>query len=172
MIEVERIYSEDEKSFAVIGIDTWGDNPREDYDHDTVIVYYPCRHVLGDRQVDRDYEPPSDAYAFPLYAYIHSDVVLTMESERRATLDPLTYDTLQCGWIYIPRGKVASEAEARAVCQADVNEFAAYLAGEVYEYTVYRVVDGEAVEEDSFGDFYGYDAVLASVREALGICDD
>lgn len=61
-------------------------NPREDWDHDTEILYTSSRYYLGDRQVSSDemddfFENEKENYYFlPVYAYIHSGVSLSTGS--------------------------------------------------------------------------------------------
>lgn len=172
----ERIISSNGRFFAEILLDEYPENPRDMYDHDTTIVYSSSRYCLGDENIaPEDFVMPANVYAFPVYAYVHSGVALSL-SRAVTALDPQGWDSGQSGWIYMPRDKAQSEEDAFVWCSNQIAEFEAYLNGAVYGYTIYRVpedadpdvVEIDACEElDSCWGYYGYDWLESEVRGLL-----
>lgn len=144
-------------------------NPREEFEHLGTILYSSTRYILGDQ---RDGSVPPDAVSLPMYACIHDGVTLS-------TLPFCDmYDSAQSGVIYTRRKDAPgmSDAEIESVLRAEVSEFAAWIAGDVFTVTIYAVPDGEDADlvdldacevVDSCGDFYGYAAADEAAREML-----
>lgn len=172
----ERIISSNGRFFAEILLDEYPENPRDMYDHDTTIVYSSSRYCLGDENIaPEDFVMPDNVYAFPVYAYVHSGVELSLSRDVTA-LDPQGWDSGQSGWMYISKDKAASEAEAFELCAGELNEFEAYLNGDVYGYRLYAVPDDadpdtvevdECRELDSCWGYYGYHWAEKEVERLL-----
>lgn len=151
--------------YAIISLDEYPENPREFWDRDTVIVYDSDRYVLGDERVDAEtYSLPDNVYAFPVYAYIHSGIALSI-SRSITALDPQGWDSGLSGYIYIPQDRVKNIDQAYEICAADIEEFASYLSGDVYTIAIYTAA-GELVENTC--GFYGYANAEREAQYMLG----
>lgn len=156
-----RINSEYGRFFALIDYEDHPFDPRKEYDHDTTIVYHSPRYVLGDVAIDPyDFELPDNVWAFPVYAYIHSGITLSMGNDLYNDWDPC-----QSGIIYISKDVCPDKARAFRVCEADIEEFSAWLEGDVWGFDIYRIGDDEPY--DSCGGFYNYDNCEKAAKEML-----
>jgi len=145
-------------------------SPREN-DNLGTIVYTSTRYTLGDTRLEgwqiKDIEDsPDTAVWLPVYAYIHSGVVLN------TTGFSCPWDSGQCGIIYATVDTLIKEygadtpenrVLAEQVLRAEVEEFSKYVGGECYGYVV-EDPDGE--EHDSCWGFIGFDYVKQAAREA------
>lgn len=168
---MERIFSSNDRFFAEVYLDDCPENPREMYDHDTTIVYSSSRYILGDENIPPDdFVMPDNVYAFPVYAYIHSGIALSL-SRSVTDLDPQGWDNGQSGWMYIGKDKVESEEAAYCLCTAELEEFEAYLNGDVWGYSIYEGSEdadpGDCRELESCGGYYGWRNVEEFVRGEL-----
>jgi hypothetical protein len=127
-----------------IFVDDDPQNPRTEFDHLGKILYTSARYALGDEMVlscdIEDIVQREDVIALPVYAYIHSGIVLgTSEFSCR-------FDSGQSGIIYCEIEDAKKEYQdlsaeeldkvVRERLKAEVEEFSKYLSGEVYGYTV------------------------------------
>jgi hypothetical protein len=143
-----------------IKADTCPINPREDYDHSSVIIYSSHRHLLGDEKVERGTEVSErDNIVLPVYAYIHSGVALN------TTGFSCPWDSGQSGYIYEPKEAIRQEFGVKRISpklrktienrmRAEVEQFSKYLNGEVYGFVI---EDEEGNEVDSCWGFFGND---------------
>jgi hypothetical protein len=150
-------------------------NPRKDYDHTGTITYAKgSRYVLGDEGVTvHEMEAIArrrDVIAFPVYAYIHSGIALS--------LSPFScpWDSGQSGIIYATKEKIRKDygikritketvQKLRDVFAAELAEFQQFINGEVYAYTV-EDKDGNVI--DSCGGLYGFEYAITESRRAAG----
>lgn len=138
-------------------------NPREEYDHATTIVYHSSRYRLGDVDIDPDdFHLPENVYALPVYAYIHSDIALRLGSFGWG-FDP--WDSGQSGIMYMPHSEAPDWQRAYEIMAVELEEFEAYLNGEVYGVIYYDAETGE--ELDAIYGYYGYESAEAAAREYL-----
>ena len=97
----------------------------------------------------------------PVYAYIHSGTQLS------TTPFSCPFDSGPAGFIACSRedakgwlGKDVPEDRVLEVLRSEVEEFSKYLAGDVYNITIY--VDGK--EEETVGGFYGFDYAVEEAK--------
>lgn len=173
----ERIIAKNGTVFVEIDNDMWPINPREEYDYFTRIVYDHRDYCLGDEKVDaEDFTLPDNCVGYPVYANIHSGVSLCMGRFPVTSFDgcdAIIYvdrDTAVKEW-----GDKAADPEfIRGYLAAEVDEFSAYLSGDVWCVNIYAVPDGadpETVDTndcellDTCSGFYGYGV---AVQDATG----
>lgn len=162
----------------VIEQDQGAENPRTSWDQFGTILYTSSHYVLGDKQVRDEFymqeicDDPQNV-VFPVYAYIHGSVALSMSSFSCA------WDSGQCGVIYVTREKIREMygckritkrtlARVEALLRSEIETFSAYLSGEVYGY---RILDDDDNEVDSCWGFYGYKHVEDDAKAALAACE-
>ncbi len=80
-------------------------------------------------------------FVFPVEAYIHSGVVLSVGSGGRG------WDVSHCGFILVSKEETTDETEALKMAEGLCEAWNEYLSGEVYEFTTST--------GDSCGGFYG-----------------
>ena len=97
----------------------------------------------------------------PVYAYVHSGTQLS------TTPFSCPFDSGPAGFIACSRedakgwfGKDVPEERVLEVLRSEVKEFSKYLAGDVYNITIY--VDGK--EEETVGGFYGFDYAVEEAK--------
>ena len=150
------------------------------YDLDEIIcegVRIACkdgaRITLGTDPVDDldawEEEMQKTHYLFPVYAYVHGGVALSLEPFN----DP--WDSGRSGTIAIPR-EWGDEAATRKAARAWLETFTAWLNGEVF--VVRRLRRCECCdewraddEEPAVGGVVGLDAAEAVAREEFGVDD-
>ncbi len=152
-----------------IFVDEDPQNPREEFDHLGKILYVSSRYLLGDEETDsdsiREVQEREDVIALPVYAYIHSGVVLgTSEFSCK-------WDSGQSGIIYCEIEDAKKEypdlsAEeldkvVRERLKAEVEEFSKYLSGEVYGFTV---TEPTGFNENSCWGFYDIEDAIADAK--------
>lgn len=155
-----------------IVLDTDPQNPRREYDHAVTMVCFHGRYNLGD-----DHEYHKDDYSSwdelrkaiekhekpvaikPLYLYDHSGLALSIE----AFSDP--WDSGQVGWAYLtPENEEKfGIPDAEKAIEAEIEEYAAYLSGDVYGFRVYL---GDEEVASCWG-FYGLDYCKEAAREEV-----
>ena len=96
---------------------------------------------------------------FPLYAYIHSGVALSL-GRLGQFADP--WDSGQIGWALVRRDAVPKDKRYKAA-EGVVETWNQYLSGDVYGYVIEE--DGEHL--DSCWGFYGRDYAMTEAKEAL-----
>ena len=141
-----------------IKLDQCPQNPRENYDHSSVILYSSHRYLLGDKRVEQGTEVSHrDNIVLPVYAFIHSGVALN------TTGFSCPWDSGQCGYIYEDKKAIREEFGVKRISpklrktiedrmRAEVEEFSKYLNGEVYGFVI---ENEEGEEEDSCWGFFG-----------------
>lgn len=151
-------------------------NPRgEDYDPVGTIYYVSHRYTLGDKQVSSSdleeiWEEAEEAgdHVFPVYAYIHSGVKLSLGKFS------CPWDSGMSGIFVIgkdelkhPDGTPYNTKEVLKVAESCIEEYSDYLDGNVFGYTV--VWNGE--ETGGCSGFFGYDheksGLLENAREDI-----
>ena len=112
-------------------------------------------------------------FEYPVYAYIHSGVVLAMS--------PFScqWDSGQSGVIYMSRADAAQwfqrkfkdpelESLVKPMLKSTLETFNQFISGEVY---YYRIEDSDGEEVDGCGGFYGSDheksGLLTAARETI-----
>lgn len=102
-------------------------------------------------------------WVYPLYAYIHSGVSLSLGKNSYPFTCP--WDTSMKGFVLIRRDKGTwSEVKARRVALSVVEEWNQYLGGEVYGYN-------HNAEAGSCWGFYGDEGMKQMIEEAKGEID-
>ena len=119
-------------------------NPRE-YDNMSIIALHPnCGYDFGDEVSDT---VPDDSVAiFPLYAYIHSGIVLGMDAKE---FPDMMWDVSLVGFIYATNESMQrcfgderlTLDSIRKVFQEDINQMNKYLAGESYCFIIERTAE-------------------------------
>lgn len=171
---MSRIISEKSRFIAVIDQDEYPENPRQWQDCVGTMVYHSSHYLLGDVDIAPDeFELPDNCVCLPVYAMIHGGYIgLSAGNNPFSAMDPQGWDSGQCGIIYADRTRardvfgLANDHDIVRALRNEVVEFSAYLSGNVYLVSVYKVpedADPETVEldecelVDSCGGFYGYD---------------
>jgi hypothetical protein len=147
-------------------------NPRKEFDHLGKMLYTSTRYLLGDERVDgtaiEEIMERDDVIFMPVFAYIHSGVVLTASDENPFTC---RFDSGQCGIIYCTHEDALEafqgalmghdlEVHVREAFKAEVKEFSAYLSGEVYGYVI----------DDDGDSCWGFYSVEDAIEAAKGAC--
>lgn len=163
-------------------------NPREEFDHVGRMVCGHRRYRLGDsaktlgwtyRSENFDgwdelkaylHDEQDAALVLPLALYDHSGI--TMSIGRGGG-----WDSGQVGFIYVTNAALAEYwpssdpaerlEKARKCLEAEVQEYDAYLTGEVYAYTV---TDEQGELLSSCGGFYGVETAQEEGQNALEYC--
>jgi hypothetical protein len=106
---------------------------------------------IFDNRFNKDYKTYNGYWIFPLYAYIHSGVVLSVGSHN---FPDARWDVSFKGFVLIQRTKgMYTSEKAMKIAKSIVEEWNLYLSGEVYGY---KITDTETNEEaDSCWGFYG-----------------
>ena len=136
------------------------------------MLYASSRYNLGDKQVSWEeinkIEKDSDNIVVPVYAYIHSGIVLNTCGFS------CPWDSGKCGIIYISKQQVREHFNVKRITAAlkqkvidmlkfEVAIFSNYLSGEVYGY---QVIDDDQVVDSCYGFYLKEDAEEAG-NEAL-----
>ncbi len=147
-------------------------SPRVAYCNLGTMLYTSSRYNLGDKQVSAEeidkIEKDSDNIVIPVYAYIHSGVVLNTVGFS------CPWDSGKCGIIYISKQQIREHFDVKRITAAlkqrvidflkvEVEVFSNYLSGEVYGY---QVIDDDQVVDSCYGFYYKKDAEEAG-NEAL-----
>jgi hypothetical protein len=133
------------------------DSPDEWGNEDAFIVYdhrqfsvtrkgFDPREIF--EHIERTKKYFYDGYhVFPLYAYIHSGVALSVGDHN---FPDARWDVSMTGWVLVQKTKgwTWRRAKALEVAKAITEEWNQYLSGDVYGYKVYDMGDAEADEED------------------------
>jgi hypothetical protein len=151
-------------------------NPRAEGDNATIIYYHSNHYTLGDKDVSRDTmldiaNDKQNIY-LPVYAYIHSDIIMCAEWDNPYN-DP--WDSGQSGIVVMSRADIRKEygvkritkkvlKQAYHLMQVEVEEFSQYLSGDVYGVVV---EDAEGEEVDSCWGFYGYNYAVEEANRML-----
>lgn len=128
-------------------------NPREDYDHETIIYsnhrrYNPDGHKIDeifgeDDRLDREFV--RDHYMLKIYAHIHSGISLSTTPFSDA------WDSGLFGIIAIPKSTFDSKEKAEKFMEGEIQELQQYYDGEIW---CWRVFDKEGDEVDSCYNYY------------------
>ncbi len=103
-------------------------------------------------------------YTFPLYAYIHSGVRLSLGNfHGRLPQGHAEFDSGLIGFVLVKAGTYA-KGHMRKGVESYVETCNSYLAGDVW---YYAIVDDEGNVLDSCGGFIGREAVEAEAAEML-----
>ncbi len=160
-------------------------NPRTDWDNLTEFHVKSGRYFLGEHEhrtnedlfdMVKEAKEQGDM-VFPLFAYIHSGVALSLASfHGKLPQGHAEFDSGQCGFVIVRKAmmmeqfqKDFSTEEARehayAIAESDVKTFNSYLNGSVYGYIIYN--SGE--EEDHRDSCWGYYEIEEALAEARSV---
>lgn len=147
-------------------------SPRE-FDNLGTILYSSTRYQLGDKCVSRQeiqeiVEDPNNI-TLPVYAYIHSGIVLNTSGFS------CPWDSGQSGIIYVSKQKIREEfkvkklsaklkAKVLEILKSEVEIYSHYLSGEVYGY---QLLDENDDVVDSCYGFYSYNEAEEASNDAL-----
>jgi hypothetical protein len=146
----------------------------------TITYNARSRYTLGTTTADDDKDSDiarkvrdGDYIGMPVFAYVHSGVAL-----QAAYTNPFhcQWDSGRSGWAYMTKAEVRSFFGARRINKAlkelalarirsCVEEYSAYLNGEVYGFIIRDTNTGESV--DSCWGYYGMDYVKQEALSAL-----
>jgi hypothetical protein len=146
----------------------------------TITYNSRSRYVLGNSPADEHEDEgiarkvrDGDYIGMPVFAYVHSGVAL-----QAAYTNPFhcQWDSGRSGWAYMTKAEVRSHYGVRRITKAVkekalsllrscVEEYSAYLNGEVYGFIIRDTNTGEAV--DSCWGYYGIDSVKSEAMLAL-----
>lgn len=143
-----------------IEIDQAAANPREWDNLGILYIPRPPRHcAMSDDDAYAD-EAAAAPVALPVYVMDHSGIAI---SERPFGCP---WDSWRAGCLYVTKEKLLAEygqdtPETRGIAKnrlrGELQEYAAYVAGDVYGYTITRESDGKIM--DSCWGFYGEDGL-------------
>lgn len=170
---------------AHIMLDSDPMNPREEFDHIGRMVCFHKRYTLGDNAKTLGWTPRSGdfdgwdevkaylereedaAVILPVFMYDHSGI--TISTSRFSC----RWDSGQIGFIYLTKKALAEDfggdvAKGEACLRAEVEEYDAYLRGDVYGY----VVEGpDSLNLDSCWGFYDLDGAVEQAKAQLAYHD-
>ena len=146
----------------------------------TITYNSRSRYTLGNTMADADRDEEiarkvrdGDYIGMPVFAYVHGSVAI-----QAAHSNPFhcQWDSGRSGWAYMTKAEVRSFFGARRINKAlkelalarirsCVEEYSAYLNGEVYGFIIRDTSTGEAV--DSCWGYYGMDYVKQEALSAL-----
>lgn len=147
-------------------------SPREDDNVGTIAAWHR-RHTLGDEQpkdspIEFRAALPAGSVILPVYLYEHSGLALN------TTGFHCPWDSGQVGWIYTTPEKIRAagwnpdsaddRAKVEGVLRAEVDEYATWLNGECYGFTLAGDAGGERA---AFWGFIGLDACREGAAEQL-----
>lgn len=152
------------------------ESPREWDNLGTMLYVTGSRHMLGDRSATLDEMEEianrSDVISLPVYAYIHSGIVMN------TTGYSCRWDSGQTGIIYAERSKILEEygckrispqlrSTVEAILRGEVETYSKYVSGEVYGFVI---EDASGEELDSCWGFFEEaecEAEARSIAEGL-----
>ena len=145
------------------------ESPRE-WDNLGTMVYWHNGYTLGDVNGNKEYESADDFLKqheddimLPLYLYDHSGITMS------TTPFSCPWDSGQVGWIYISKEKIRKEFSCKRVSakmveriktylEGEVETFDSFITGDVHWFSITREdADGEEIDIDSCGGYYGND---------------
>ena len=158
--------------------DSFAENP--DIDLDDLFLVYDHRDFCVERKEfyppeindylngDTDYDF-SNFWIFPVYAYIHSEVSLSLSHNGDR------WDTSMRGYVLVNKNIKEDFNEELAKNYADdlIKEWNMYLSGDVYDLRIYKfdICDHCGHEEETLIEFitgiYGYDEVEQLAKEYI-----
>ncbi len=143
-----------------IEIDRYPENPREWDNLGTLYIPRPPRHcAMSDDGASAD-EAAAAPVVLPVYVMDHSGIAVSEHPFG------CPWDSWCAGCLYVTKEKLLAEygqdtPETREIAKkclrGELQEYAAYIAGDMYGYTITRESDGE--ELDSCWGFYGDDGI-------------
>ncbi len=146
----------------------------------TITYNSRSRYVLGNSPTDEHEDEDiarkvrdGDYIGMPVFAYVHGSVAI-----QAAYTNPFhcQWDSGRSGWAYMTKAEVRSyfgvrritkgvKEEALMFIRSSVEDYSAYLNGEVYGFIIRDTSTGEAV--DSCWGYYGMDFVKSEAMLAL-----
>lgn len=125
----------------------------------------PYSKAKGKFPWDKDY------HIFPLSAYIHSGVLLSMRSS--FPCDPQGWDTSTCGVVMASKKEWRMKKSAMKAAQSKVEEWNMYLSGDVWG-VIQEYFDKEKnqVDHDSCWGYYGYEYAMEELKANAQWIDD
>jgi hypothetical protein len=137
---------------------------------------YTLGNTMADEHEDEDIARKvrsGDYIGIPVFAYVHGSVAI-----QAAHTNPFhcQWDSGRSGWAYMTKAEVRSffgvrritkrvKEQALSLMRSCVEEYSAYLNGEVYGFIIRDTSTGEAV--DSCWGYYGMDDVKSEAMLAL-----
>jgi len=146
-------------------------SPDEFGDDCLFLVHYHRQFCIPNKEISEQQlaeiyhkkeEETNDYYVFPVSAYIHSGVILSLGNH--FGIDPGGWDTSHVGAIFASKKEWDNREKALSAAECLLKEWNHYLSGEVY-CCVREKLDEEKVMDDYdiVGGFYGYE----DAKEAL-----
>ncbi len=139
-----------------IEIDQYPENPRQWDNLGTLYIPRPPRHcAMSDDGASAD-EAAAAPVVLPVYVMDHSGLAISEQPFG------CPWDSWRAGCLYVTKDKLVSEygqdtpetrEKAKNCLRGELQEYAEYVAGDVYGYTITRISDGEIM--DSCWGFYG-----------------
>ena len=173
-MKTDAIYSEIYKGHKIeIYPDLSSDSPKDWGDDSAFLVHYHRDCWIENDLISQDnlrawyqgekIEQSRDFHIFAVSAYIHSGVVLSLESTFPQD-SGYGWDTSHVGAVLVSKKEAKTKAAARKIALGIVNVWNDNLSGNIYEY----IIDGDG---DSCGGFYGdYEkdsGALQAARESV-----
>ena len=174
------------KGFTIkIWPELYPENPRTFTDHLGIFNMYHRRYEFGDKKKFEDHEEFARyvmgsrevACYYPVYAYDHGGIVLSVSNEHYPFNDQ--WDAGLLGYIYTTRERIrdtycVSRAtkkrveRARKELKAEIDTMNDYLAGRVY---MYSTEDKDGISCDTCAGFYGEEGKKYALEEAKSLID-
>jgi hypothetical protein len=143
-----------------IDYDQDAENPRQWDNLGTLYIPRPPRHcAMSDDGASAD-EAAAAPVVLPVYVMDHSGIAISEQPFG------CPWDSWRAGCLYVTKEKLLAEygqdsPETRKIAKnclrGELQEYAAYVSGDVYGYTITRENDGDVM--DRCGGFYGEDGV-------------
>lgn len=169
----------------VLYVDDDAPNPRTAFDNAGKMVCFHRRYALGDKHeysIDEARElAEKAAVCLPLFLLDHSGLALRAGGGFE-DVDPGGWDSGQVGWIWCDKETAVREwgkkrftkavkEKAENYLRGEVEEYGAFLAGDVYGYVVERTHNALPECDDSCWGFFGRAGYEDMVEEAKGAID-
>jgi len=133
--------------------------------------YIKSSHFTADEAraiVSGESKEPKEWYIFPVTAYIHSGVALSLSRDKYPFNDK--WDSCTIGIVGVRKDEAKTRKAAQKVAEGHISTWNDYLSGSVYAFTVEDSKTGELVV--SCGGFYGdYEEDGGALDEARTIAD-
>ncbi len=152
-----------------------GPNPNEDDDEYAFVVYdhrqfYVEKKGFNPRDIFKHLQTGKKTYkgywAFVVYAYIHSGVVLSVGGHN---FPDAQWDVSTTGFVLVKREKGASKEKAMTIAKSVIEMWNQYLGGDCYGYEINRIdADGEETFVDSCWGYYGQEECMKEAESVLG----
>lgn len=146
-------------------------NPRTEFEQLSRFILWHNKYKIGDEhhftpEEFKEMMKEQEGLYVPIYMYEHSGITIS------TTPFSCPWDSGQVGWAYLTKKLIdqwfeGNETKARQSIEGEVDEYDAYLRGDIYMITI-KDENDELVE--CCGGFGGFDYARDSLAEMLACC--